>query len=98
MSYVLEHGYDDGGVCYKIYNFTSHFYFYFLLYHISVIKLFQMYKIAKKTKNKSWKYYKMFDKHFGKSKILDKYESCKSFTFVFSKTKYFSYVCIIIFL
>ncbi|KAL0821947.1 hypothetical protein ABMA28_005338 [Loxostege sticticalis] len=36
---------------------------------------YDMYKIAKKTKNKSWKYYKLFDKHFGKSKILDKYES-----------------------
>lgn len=36
---------------------------------------YDMYKIAKKTNNKSWKYYKMFDKHFGKTKILDKYES-----------------------
>lgn len=36
-----------------------------------------MYKIAKKTKNKEWKYYKLFDKHYAKSKTLDKYESCK---------------------
>ncbi|XP_052755013.1 uncharacterized protein LOC113516178 [Galleria mellonella] len=36
---------------------------------------YDMYKLAKKTKNKSWPYYKIFDKHFGKSKILDKYES-----------------------
>lgn len=39
--------------------------------------LFQMYKIAKKTNNKSWKHFKMFDKYFGKKEILDKYESCK---------------------
>ncbi|CAB3234273.1 unnamed protein product [Arctia plantaginis] len=36
---------------------------------------YDMYKIAKKTNNRSWKYFKLFDKHFGKSKILDKYES-----------------------
>ncbi|XP_028159756.1 uncharacterized protein LOC114352370 [Ostrinia furnacalis] len=37
--------------------------------------IYDMYKLAKKTKNKSWKYYKLFDKHFGKTKVLDKYES-----------------------
>ncbi|KAL4707887.1 hypothetical protein ACJJTC_010322 [Scirpophaga incertulas] len=36
---------------------------------------YDTYKIAKRTRNKSWKYYKLFDKHFGKTKILDKYES-----------------------
>ncbi|RVE47324.1 hypothetical protein evm_008005 [Chilo suppressalis] len=36
---------------------------------------YDTYKIAKKTKNKNWKYYKLFDKHFGKTKILDKYDS-----------------------
>ncbi|CAH2093128.1 unnamed protein product [Euphydryas editha] len=36
---------------------------------------YDSYRIAKKTKNKSWKYYRMFDKHFGKSQVLDKYES-----------------------
>ncbi|XP_049875843.1 uncharacterized protein LOC126373663 [Pectinophora gossypiella] len=33
------------------------------------------YKIAKRDRNKSWKYYKAFDKHYGKMKVLDKYES-----------------------
>lgn len=42
--------------------------------------MFQCYKIAKKTNNKHWKYYKLFDKHFGKTKILDKYEYCKFYT------------------
>ncbi|XP_022822824.1 uncharacterized protein LOC111353858 [Spodoptera litura] len=36
---------------------------------------YDMYKIAKKTNNKSWKYFKIFDKHFGNNEILDKYES-----------------------
>ncbi|CAG4960037.1 unnamed protein product [Parnassius apollo] len=36
---------------------------------------YDTYKIAKKTKNKSWKYYKLFEKHYGKSKMLDKYDS-----------------------
>ncbi|KAH9639634.1 hypothetical protein HF086_010041 [Spodoptera exigua] len=36
---------------------------------------YDMYKIAKKTNNKAWKYFKVFDKHFGKNEILDKYES-----------------------
>ncbi|KAM3965681.1 LOW QUALITY PROTEIN: uncharacterized protein ACR2FA_000005 [Aphomia sociella] len=36
---------------------------------------YDMYKLAKKTKNKSWTYYKIFDKHFGKNKTLDKYEN-----------------------
>ncbi|KAJ8712465.1 hypothetical protein PYW07_005307 [Mythimna separata] len=36
---------------------------------------YDMYKIAKKTNNKSWKHFKVFDKHFGKKEILDKYES-----------------------
>ncbi|XP_045500549.1 uncharacterized protein LOC123697998 [Colias croceus] len=36
---------------------------------------YDAYKIAKKVKNKEWKYYKLFDKHFGKTKVLDKYES-----------------------
>ncbi|CAH2044028.1 unnamed protein product, partial [Iphiclides podalirius] len=36
---------------------------------------YDSYKIAKKTKNTSWKYYKLFEKLYGKSKILDKYES-----------------------
>ncbi|XP_075980707.1 uncharacterized protein LOC142979582 [Anticarsia gemmatalis] len=36
---------------------------------------YDMYKAAKKTNNKNWKFFKMFDKHFGKTKILDKYES-----------------------
>ncbi|XP_030025991.2 uncharacterized protein LOC115444372 [Manduca sexta] len=36
---------------------------------------YDMYKIAKKMKNKDWKFYKLFDKHYAKSKILDKYES-----------------------
>ncbi|XP_052743257.1 uncharacterized protein LOC112050918 isoform X2 [Bicyclus anynana] len=35
---------------------------------------YDAYRLAKKTKNKDWKYYRMFDKHFGK-KVLDKYES-----------------------
>ncbi|CAG9112221.1 unnamed protein product [Plutella xylostella] len=34
---------------------------------------YDRYKIAKKMKNKKWKYYKMFDKHFGKTEVLDKY-------------------------
>ncbi|CAH0725566.1 unnamed protein product, partial [Brenthis ino] len=36
---------------------------------------YNSYRIAKKTKNKSWKYYRMFEKHFGKTEMLDKYES-----------------------
>ncbi|XP_047992189.1 uncharacterized protein LOC125230934 [Leguminivora glycinivorella] len=36
---------------------------------------YDCYKVAKKTRNKSWKYYKMFEKHYGKTTILDKYES-----------------------
>ncbi|VVC87265.1 unnamed protein product [Leptidea sinapis] len=37
---------------------------------------YDSYKIAKRENNKDWKYYKLFDKHFGKTKILDwKYES-----------------------
>lgn len=40
---------------------------------------FQAYKIAKKTKNTTWKYFKLFEKLYGKSLTLDKYESCKHF-------------------
>ncbi|XP_041982366.1 uncharacterized protein LOC121735577 [Aricia agestis] len=36
---------------------------------------YDAYRTAKRAKNKDWKYYKMFDKHFGKTKVLDKYES-----------------------
>ncbi|XP_053611090.1 uncharacterized protein LOC128675603 [Plodia interpunctella] len=37
---------------------------------------YDMYQIAKRTKNKDWKYYKMFDKHYSKSKsIYEKYPS-----------------------
>ncbi|CAH4029944.1 unnamed protein product [Pieris brassicae] len=37
---------------------------------------YDCYKIAKRDNNTSWKYYKMFDKHFGKKVILDpKYQS-----------------------
>ncbi|XP_047031743.1 uncharacterized protein LOC124638734 [Helicoverpa zea] len=36
---------------------------------------YDRYKAAKKTNNKSWQYLKMFDKVFGKSEVLDKYES-----------------------
>ncbi|XP_046969361.1 uncharacterized protein LOC124536800 [Vanessa cardui] len=36
---------------------------------------YDSYRIAKKTKNKSWKYYRMFEKHLGKSQVLDKYEA-----------------------
>ncbi|KPJ18645.1 hypothetical protein RR48_10589 [Papilio machaon] len=38
---------------------------------------YDMYKIAKKTKNKSWKYYKLFEKNLEISKALEKYASCK---------------------
>ncbi|XP_072944743.1 uncharacterized protein [Epargyreus clarus] len=37
--------------------------------------MYDTYKIAKKAKNKNWKYYKMFEKLFGRTTILDKYES-----------------------
>lgn len=46
-------------------------------YILNSHNLLQMYKTAKKTNNKSWKYFKIFDKHFGNNEILDKYESCK---------------------
>ncbi|XP_061379291.1 uncharacterized protein LOC116771543 isoform X4 [Danaus plexippus] len=36
---------------------------------------YDSYRIAKKTNNKQWKYFKIFDKHFGKTQVLDKYES-----------------------
>ncbi|XP_059048750.1 uncharacterized protein LOC131843980 [Achroia grisella] len=36
---------------------------------------YDMYKLAKRTKSSSWTYFNMFDKHFAKSKMLDKYES-----------------------
>lgn len=39
---------------------------------------FQCYKIAKRDNNHNWKYFRIFDKHFGKKAILDhKYQSCK---------------------
>lgn len=36
---------------------------------------YDCYRLAKRTKNKKWLYYKLFDKHFRKNKVLDKYES-----------------------
>lgn len=36
---------------------------------------YDMYRIAKRNKNKVWKYYKIFDKNFSTSKTLDKYDS-----------------------
>ncbi|XP_013179939.1 PREDICTED: uncharacterized protein LOC106126702 [Papilio xuthus] len=36
---------------------------------------YDMYKVSKKTKNKSWKYYKLFEKNLEISKALEKYAS-----------------------
>lgn len=61
----------------------SNIYLYYLVKLVNnLYKHLQRYKIAKKMKNKKWKYYKMFDKHFGKTEVLDKYyETCKYIIF-----------------